>query len=402
MGPAPPTKGATSRRSPSPAPSAAVVTGDSCPGRNSANSLLCIPAVSDLGLSLKPSREASRNVVPCKARSFTQCLLGGGSADQEVVIALGSNVGDRISAFDRALRLMKNSGINISRHAWLYETALAYVTGQPWFLNSAVRGTTKLGPHELLKELKEIEKDIGRTGGISFSDASKFQEVEAAILQTKLLISEGADIIDIGAQSTRSFAERLSAEEELERLVPILDAIMEIPEMEGKLLSVDTFYAEVATEAVKRGVHIVNDVSGGQIDPRILKVVAELGVSYVTMQMRGDPSTMQSEQNLLYGDVCKEVASELYTRVREAELSGIPSWRIVFDPGIGFSKKSKHNLELITGLESIRAEMVERDVATVTAGTAGILNGANIIRVHDVGYGLDTANVCDALSKGRG
>uniref|UniRef100_A0A0E0EEE9 Pterin-binding domain-containing protein n=1 Tax=Oryza meridionalis TaxID=40149 RepID=A0A0E0EEE9_9ORYZ len=494
-----------------------------------------LSAVSDLGRSLKPSRKASRHVVPCRARSFMQCSLGGGSADQEIVIALGSNVGDRISTFDRALRMMKNSGVNITRHACLYETSPAYVTDQPRFLNSAVRGTTKLGPHELLKKLKEIEKDIGRTDGIrygprpidldillygkshistenltvpheriherpfvlaplvdllgsstddnvekswhslakctggffeswdklggesiigtegikrvlpvgnrlldwsertlvmgvlnltpdSFSDGGKFQEVEAAIAQTKLLISEGADIIDIGAQSTRPFARRLSADEELERLVPVLDAITGIPEMEGKLLSVDTFYAEVAAEAVKRGVHIVNDVSGGQIDPRILEVVAELGVPYVTMHMRGDPSTMQSEQNLLYGDVCKEVASELYKRVRQAELSGIPLWRIVLDPGIGFSKNSKHNLEVIMGLESIRTEIgkmslgashvpillgpsrkrflgeicnrvnpTERDAATMVVATAGILNGANIVRVHNVKYGVDTA-----------
>ncbi|EEE67595.1 hypothetical protein OsJ_25143 [Oryza sativa Japonica Group] len=492
-------------------------------------------SVSALGRSLKPSRKASRHVVPCRARSFTQCSLGGGSADQEIVIALGSNVGDRISTFDRALRMMKNSGVNITRHACLYETSPAYVTDQPRFLNSAVRGTTKLEPHELLKKLKEIEKDIGRTDGIrygprpidldillygkshistenltvpheriherpfvlaplvdllgsstddnvekswhslakctggffeswdklggesiigtegikrvlpvgnrlldwsertlvmgvlnltpdSFSDGGKFQEVEAAIAQTKLLISEGADIIDIGAQSTRPLARRLSADEELERLVPVLDAITGIPEMEGKLLSVDTFYAEVAAEAVKRGVHIVNDVSGGQIDPRILEVVAELGVPYVTMHMRGDPSTMQSEQNLLYGDVCKEVASELYKRVRQAELSGIPLWRIVLDPGIGFSKNSKHNLEVIMGLESIRTEIgkmslgashvpillgpsrkrflgeicnrvnpTERDAATMVVATAGILNGANIVRVHNVKYGVDTA-----------
>lgn len=454
-------------------------------------------------------------------------------------------MGDRISTFDRALRLMRNSGINITRHACLYETAPAYVTDQPRFLNSAVRGTTKLGPHELLKQLKVIEKDIGRTGGIrygprpidldillygnsqintetlvvpheriherpfvlaplvdllgssaddgmetswhslskcsggffeswnklggesiigtegikrvlpvgnrlldlcertlvmgvlnltpdSFSDGGKFQEVEAAISQAKLLISEGADIIDIGAQSTRPFARRLSAKEELERLVPVLDAITKVPEMEGKLLSVDTFYSEVAAEAVKRGVHMINDVSGGQLDPRILKVVAELRVPYVTMHMRGDPSTMQSEHNLQYGDVCNEVASELYTRVREAELSGIPLWRIVLDPGIGFSKKSGHNLGLIMGLKSIRGELgkislgashvpillgpsrkrflgeicnranpVERDVATVAAATAGILNGANIVRFHNVGCGVAAAKVCDALRKGK-
>jgi len=175
----------------------------------------------------------------------------------------------------------------------------------------------------------------------------------------------------------------------------------------GRLLSIDTFYAEVAVEAVKRGVHVINDVSGGQLDPIILKVAAELGVPYVIMHMRGDPSTMQSEKNLQYGDVCKD-ASELYTQVREAELSVIPLWRIVLDPGIGFSKKCGHNIEVIKGLESIRSEMgkisigashvpilvgpsrkrflreicnradpVDLDAATVAAVTIGILNGAN-------------------------
>ncbi|CAL4950221.1 unnamed protein product [Urochloa decumbens] len=502
-------------------------------------------SVSDLVHPLRSSNRASRHAIPFKARSFTQCSLEGRAADQEIVIAMGSNVGDRVSTFDRALQLMKSSGVSITRHANLYETAPAYVTDQPRFLNSAIRGTTRLDPHELLKKLKEIEKEIGRTSGIrygprpidldillygnsqinsetlivpheriherpfvlaplvdllgvsgddgtetswhslskcsggffelwnklggesiigtecikrvlpignclldwcertlvmgvlnltpdSFSDGGKFQQVEAAISQAKLLISEGADIIDIGAQSTRPFAKRLSPNEELERLIPVLDVITKIPEMEGKFLSVDTFYAEVASEAVKRGVHMINDVSGGQLDPKILKVAAELRVPYVAMHMRGDPSTMQSEQNLQYDDVCKEVASELYAHVREAELSGIPLWRIILDPGIGFSKKSKHNLEVIMGLKSIRREMgkmsigashvpillgpsrkrflgeicnradpVERDVATVAAVTAGILNGANIVRVHNAAYGADAAKVCDALHKGK-
>jgi 2-amino-4-hydroxy-6-hydroxymethyldihydropteridine diphosphokinase/dihydropteroate synthase len=458
---------------------------------------------------------------------------------------MGSNVGDRVGTFDRALQMMKSSGVNITRHACLYETAPAYVTDQPRFLNSAIRGTTRLGPHELLKKLKEIEKDIGRTGGIrygprpidldillygksqidsetlvvpheriherpfvlaplvdllgtscddgietswhslskcsggffelwnklggesvigtegikrvlpvgnrlldwsertlimgilnltpdSFSDGGNFQQVEAAISQAKLLISQGADIIDIGAQSTRPFAKKLSPREELERLIPFLDEVTKIPEVEGKLLSVDTFYAEVAAEAVKRGVHMINDVSGGQLDPGILKVAAELGVPYVVMHMRGDPSTMQSEKNLQYDDVCKEVASELYTRVREAELSGIPLWRIVIDPGIGFSKKCGHNNEIIKGLKSIRSEMgkmslgashvplllgpsrksflrevcnlsdpVDLDLVTISAVTIGLMNGANIVRVHNAGYCAPGAKFYDSLYKGR-
>lgn len=143
----------------------------------------------------------------------------------------------------------------------------------------------------------------------SFSDGGKFQEVEAAVSQVKLLLSEGIDIIDIGTQSTRPFARRLSAGVELQRLVPVLDAVAKIPDIEGKLLSVDTFYAEVAAEAVNRGVNIVNNVSGGHLD---LEAVNELGIPYIVMHTRGNPSTMQSDQNMQYEDVCKQVTSELY------------------------------------------------------------------------------------------
>ncbi|KAH7673356.1 2-amino-4-hydroxy-6-hydroxymethyldihydropteridine diphosphokinase / dihydropteroate synthase protein [Dioscorea alata] len=500
-------------------------------------------------LSLKPplcpSYSAKKDFSSCSLSSESSVKIHSLKQEQEVVIALGSNVGDRVGNINESLHLMKKSGIQITRHGCLYETEPAYVTDQPLFLNSAIRATTKLGPHELLKLLKQIEKDLGRTKGIrygprpidldilfygaseinsedltvphermwerpfvvaplidllgssidtdtvaswhsltkyngglfelweklggessigkngmrrvlpignslldwskkthvmgvlnvtpdSFSDGGKFHEVEAAVSQVKLLISDGADIIDIGAQSTRPFASKLSPNEELQRLIPVLDAIVQIPETEGKLLSVDTFYAEVASEAVKRGAHIVNDVSGGKLDPEILRVVAKLGVPYVVMHMRGNPSTMQSDKNLHYDDVCKEVASELYDQVREAELSGIPLWRIIIDPGIGFSKKLEQNLEILMGLSSIRRELgrnsfaashapillgpsrkrflgeicgrsdpVERDPATIAAVTAGILSGANIIRVHNAKGSLDAAKVCDAILKQR-
>lgn len=481
------------------------------------------------------------------SRQLTSLHFGDhvSSSEEEVVIALGSNVGNRVQNFNEALQLMKKSGINIRRHGCLYETKPAYVTDQPLFLNSAVRGTTKLAPHELLEVLKQIEKELGRTDGIrygprpidldilfygrlkvetesltipheriwerpfvvaplvdllgscqddviekcwhslsrnsggvfetwerlggetliarkemrrvlpvgdrlwdwserthvmgvlnltpdSFSDGGKFQNVEAAVSQVRQLISEGADIIDIGGQSTRPFARRISAMEELERLIPVLDAILHIPEIEGKLLSVDTFYAEVASEAVKKGVQIVNDVSGGQLDPNILTTVAHLGVPYISMHMRGNPSTMQSDENLQYDDVCRQVASELHARVKDAELSGIPSWRIIVDPGIGFSKKTEQNLKLLMGLESIRKQLgeknvaalhapvlvgpsrkrflgeicnrsdpVERDAATIAAVTAGILGGANIVRVHNVRDCSDAAKFCDALLEQR-
>ncbi|WJZ80078.1 hypothetical protein VitviT2T_000020 [Vitis vinifera] len=465
------------------------------------------------------------------------------SQDQEVVIALGSNVGNRVDNFNEALQLMKKSGMHITRHGCLYETEPVYVTDQPLFLNSAVRGITKLGPHELLRVLKKIEKDMGRTDGIrygprpidldilfygkfrvnseiltipheriwerpfvmaplmdvmgsamesdtvaswhsfsklsgglfesweklggesligknglkrvlptgnvlwdwslktsmmgilnltpdSFSDGGKFQSVEAAVSQVRLMILEGADIIDIGAQSTRPMASRLSAQEELDRLIPVLDAVLKMPEVEGKLLSVDTFHSEVASEAIGKGAHIVNDVSAGQLDPNMLDVVASLKVPYVAMHMRGNPSTMQNSENLQYDNVCEQVASELYLRVRDAELSGIPAWRIIIDPGIGFSKNTEHNLDILMGLPNIRMELAgkslalshapmligpsrkrflgdicarpaaaERDPATIAAVTAGVLGGANIVRAHNVKDNLDAVKLCDAMVK---
>ncbi|KAJ0094422.1 hypothetical protein Patl1_16664 [Pistacia atlantica] len=473
--------------------------------------------------------------------SSTESSVEVHSEEQEVVIALGSNVGDRLHNFNEALLLMKKSGINITRHGCLYETEPVYVTDQPRFLNSAVRGVTKLGPHELLGILKKIEKDMGRTVGIrygprpidldilfygrfrihseiltvpheriwerpfvlaplldlmgsavesdtvvcwhsfsgqpnglfemweklggesligkegmkrvlplgdrlwdwsektsvmgilnltpdSFSDGGKFQSVDAAISQVHLMISEGADMIDIGAQSTRPNAARISAEEELERLIPVLEAIQKMPEMERKLISVDTFYSKVASEAVSKGAHIVNDVSAGSLDPDMYRVVAALKVPYIAMHMRADPSTMQNEENLKYDDVCKQVASELYSRVKDAELSGIPAWRIIIDPGIGFSKKTKHNLDILLGLSTIRKEIAskslavshapmligpsrkrflgeicnrpsaaERDPATVASISTGVLEGANIVRVHNVRDNIDAVKLCDSM-----
>lgn len=463
------------------------------------------------------------------------------SPEQEVVIALGSNVGDRLHNFNEALRLMKRSGIHVTRYGCLYETAPAYVTEQPHFLNSAIRAFTKLGPHELLGALKKIEKDMGRTKGIrygprpidldilfygnlrvnsdvlnipheriwerpfviapmmdllglaiendtvacwhsfsphskgifeswekvggdaligkegmrrvlpvkkglwdwsqktsvmgilnltpdSFSDGGKFQSMEAAVSQVRWMLSEGADMIDIGGQSTRPMATRLSPEEEMDRLIPVLEAILEMPEMEGKLVSVDTFYSKVASEAVNKGAHIVNDVSAGKLDSDMLRVVAELEVPYIAMHMRGDPSTMQNSENLQYDDVCKQVATELYSTLRDAELSGVPAWRIIIDPGFGFSKNTEQNLDILMDLPKIRADIaekslalshaplligpsrkrflgeicsrhaaVERDPATVASITAGVLAGANIVRVHNVRYNLDAVKLCDAM-----
>ncbi|GAB2295917.1 hypothetical protein Dimus_030065 [Dionaea muscipula] len=257
--------------------------------------------------------------------------------------------------------------------------------------------------------------------------------MESAVAQVHRMISNGADIIDLGAQSTRPLASRVSVEDELDRLIPILESCRCIATAEGKLLSVDTFYSKVALEAVNNGAHIVNDVSGGKLDADMFRVVAGLEVPYVATHMRGDPTTMQNNDNLQYDNVVEQVASELNSRVRDAELSGIPAWRVIVDPGIEFSKNTEHNLDILMGLGSIREELakkslvvshapllirpsrnrflgvicncpaaVDRDAATVASVTAGILGGANIVRVHNVRDNVDAVKLCDAMLKRKG
>ncbi|KAM0040227.1 putative Pterin-binding domain, dihydropteroate synthase [Helianthus debilis subsp. tardiflorus] len=159
----------------------------------------------------------------------------------------------------------------------------------------------------------------------SFSVGGKFVSVGSAISRVKTMISEGVDIIDLGAHSTRPMATKISVEEELDRLIPVLEKILKLSKIEGKLLSIDTFYSEVALEAIKKGAHIINDVSGGTLDSDMFQVVANLSVPYIAMHMRGDPSTMQNNENLKYDDVCKEVVDELYECGRTAELCGVPA-----------------------------------------------------------------------------
>ncbi|KAJ4972917.1 hypothetical protein NE237_006091 [Protea cynaroides] len=378
------------------------------------------------------------------------------SPEQEVVIALGSNVGVRLHNFNDALRLMKRYGprpidldilfygklkINFDTltvpHERIWERPFVMAPLLD-LLGLDIESDAVASWHSFSKQTGGLFELWEKLGGDSLigKDGLRwvfpFQSVESAVSQVRLMVSEGADIIDIGAQSTRPNASWISSEEELGRLIPVLEAVLEIPEIEGKLLSVYTFHSEVAQEAVKRGVHLINNVSGGQLDSKMLKVAADLGVPYVAMHMRGDPCTMQSNENIQYEDVCVQVASELYLPVRYAESSGVPAWRIIIDPGLGFSKNTEHNLDILIDLPTIRQEIAkkslavshasimtgpprkrflgdvcnrpdatERDPATIAAITAGILGGANIIRVHNVRDNFDATRLCHALLKHR-
>jgi dihydropteroate synthase len=247
----------------------------------------------------------------------------------------------------------------------------------------------------------------------SFSDGGLYRSHEAAVLRAEEMVREGAGVLDVGAESTRPGAAPVSAEEELERLLPVVATLrsrLAVP------ISVDTRKAEVARAVLAAGAELVNDVSALR-DPAMARVVAETGAGLVLMHMRGTPETMQ--QNPTYADVVGEVTDELATALQAAVEAGIAPERIVVDPGIGFAKTGAHNLELLSRLGELGrlgrpillgvsrkaflgtllggAAPAERATATAAACVAGLLQGARIFRVHDVRVVREALAVAEAI-----
>jgi len=181
----------------------------------------------------------------------------------------------------------------------------------------------------------------------SFSDGGLYLEPGEAIARARQLLTDGASVIDVGAESTRPGAERVPMEEELRRLRPVVDALV----AENITVSVDTMRAEVATEMVGRGALIVNDISGGLADPEMFGAVAALDCTYVVMHWRGHGATMDEQAH--YDDVVEDVAEELTNRVDAAREAGIAQERLMLDPGFGFAKGVDHNWKLLQRLDHV-------------------------------------------------
>lgn len=234
----------------------------------------------------------------------------------------------------------------------------------------------------------------------SFSDGGRFIDPDAAAAHALRMQAEGADIIDIGGESTRPGADPVPVEEELRRLLPVLERLR------GKLkvpVSIDTYKAEVAEAALRHGARIVNDVTALRGDPRMAELVAREGVGVVLMHMKGTPRTMQ--ENPTYADVVAEVISFLEERIAFAREWGIDPEQVAVDPGIGFGKTVEHNLEIFRRLGEFRAlgrpilvgpsrksfigailglPVGERLEGTLAACAVAVVRGADIVRVHDV------------------
>lgn len=252
----------------------------------------------------------------------------------------------------------------------------------------------------------------------SFSDGGKYMSVSAAVDHAHRMIFEGADIIDIGGESTRprngSGEWQVDAEEELRRILPVIEQVhRDDPSI---ILSVDTTKSKVADEALRSGACIVNDVSSFHRDPAMAEVTARHNASAILMHIQGTPDTMQKDPH--YDDVIAEIKTYLCQSIQYGITSGIR--QIIIDPGIGFGKNLHHNLEILRRLAEFRelgypilvgpsrksfigkitgAAVDQRLAGTAAAVTAAILHGAHIVRVHDVGFMKQVCMVADSLNR---
>jgi len=249
----------------------------------------------------------------------------------------------------------------------------------------------------------------------SFSDGGLNFEPEAAIASARRMLDEGAAIVDIGAESTRPGAEAVSPDEELRRVVPVLEGLLGAP------LSIDTSKAGVARRALELGAELVNDVTALRGDPKMVEVVAESGAYLCLMHMRGEPRTMQDEPS--YEDVVSEVAAFLEKRLAFATSNGVREDRICLDPGFGFGKTVEHNLALVRRLDVLlalgrpvlvgfsRKRSLGRllgdlqatqgtTAASIGAALAAFERGAGIFRVHDVREHVEALTIAAAIVSG--
>ncbi len=252
----------------------------------------------------------------------------------------------------------------------------------------------------------------------SFSDGGKFLDPAKAIAHGIKLAQEGADILDIGGESTRPGARPITAQEEIDRVIPVIRGLRRavfIP------LSIDTYKAQVARAALEEEVDVVNDISALRFDPDMVSLVAEKRALVVLMHMQGSPQTMQ--QRPYYQNVLQEVKSFLLDRIRYAVERGVELEQIIIDPGIGFGKELRHNLELLRGLSALaslkRPILVgtsrktfigkilevgtdDRLEGSLAAAVTSVLAGANMIRVHDVKETVRALRIVDAFRFGIG
>ncbi|MFL5736842.1 MAG: dihydropteroate synthase [Actinomycetota bacterium] len=270
----------------------------------------------------------------------------------------------------------------------------------------------RAGTHEIRCDERTLVMGILNVTPDSFSDGGQFLDADRAVEHGLRMVEEGADIVDVGGESTRPGSDAVSADDERDRVVPVIERLVERVSVP---ISIDTMKPEVAADAVKAGASIVNDVSGAR-DPAMFDVVRDTGAGLVLMHMLGEPKTMQAEPH--YDDVVREIHSYLRERQRAAADAGIPRDRLCVDPGIGFGKTAEHNLTLIKHSFAFRdlgvpvlfgpsrkaflgrlldAEPDDRLEGTIATSVWLASRGVHILRVHDVRETARAVRVVDAI-----
>jgi len=247
----------------------------------------------------------------------------------------------------------------------------------------------------------------------SFSDGGQFINTEIAIEYARQMVADGARIIDIGGESTRPGSMRIDQNTELDRVIPVIEVVSK---WEDVLISVDTYKSQVAAAAIEAGAHIVNDISGGRLDPNMLSLIAGSGSGFVMMHMQGLPETMQ--QNPVYDDVINAIYVYFQEGIKNAVSAGVKIDQIILDPGIGFGKTLEHNLTIIKRLNEFEslgrpllmgvsrksfidkispATVQQRLPGSLVAGMKSIDTGARILRVHDVAETMQALKIYEHL-----
>ena len=268
------------------------------------------------------------------------------------------------------------------------------------------RGPIELGGRTLVMGILNVTPD-------SFSDGGKFAGFDQAVAQAFRMIEEGADILDVGGESTRPFSEPVPVQTQLERVIPVIEAVRRKSDIP---ISIDTDKAEVGRQALAAGADILNDVSSLRFDPEMASLAASSGAPLILMHMLGTPKNMQ--QSPTYHSLFSEIVAFLEERIRFAVQNGVSRNQIVIDPGIGFGKTVEHNLAIIRNIEAFhcldrpillgasRKRFIGnvlgkpeegREIGTAIVNSFGAAGGAHILRVHDVGINRQVAMLADAI-----
>ncbi|RLA85215.1 MAG: dihydropteroate synthase [Deltaproteobacteria bacterium] len=247
----------------------------------------------------------------------------------------------------------------------------------------------------------------------SFSDGGLFLDPERAVDHALRMVEEGADIIDVGGESTRPGADPIPLQEELRRVLPVIEGLSQRTDVP---ISIDTYKAEVASRALEAGASIINDISGLHYDPRMGEVAAKYGAPVVVMHIKGTPKTMQASPR--YDDLMGEITAYLREGIRRAEEAGLPPEKVIVDPGIGFGKTVEHNLIILQRLDELSSlgrpiligpsrksfigavldlQVGDRLYGTLASVAIGVERGAHIVRVHDVKPVREVVDMVDAI-----